>query len=92
MSGLVLRLKVKNSLEYLKVDAEHWEKVRTVGWYLNKENVVINRKGVSYEEFVGIGDGLKNMSGNVFDKRAKFLIPVGLDYVWSEYLGRFDLR
>ena len=88
----LLRLQVQNSLEYLIVDEAHWELVKDVRWVLGKDGMIRSKSGVSYDEFVGIEAGQKNMLDNPFDKRVKFLIDDHLEYRWSEYYGRFELR
>lgn len=79
----VLKLQVKNLDDMLIVDPADWDNVKDVRWMLSGEEVV-NRLGVSYDEFVGIV-GKKNRYGNKWDKRREFLIENHQKYVYNEY-------
>lgn len=86
-----LQLKVRGTFEYMIIDPSDWDGVRDVKWYF-KEGVVVNGLGVPYDEFVGLGENMKNMYGHTLDKRRQFLIDVGLQYEMCESEGCYILK
>jgi sulfatase maturation enzyme AslB (radical SAM superfamily) len=86
---LDLKLKLRNSGKYIKVDKQDWNLVKDIHWVL-RDNKVVTRNGRTYEDVIGL-KGHKNKMGSVFDKTRDNYIPNNKDWVFSKYHNQYIL-
>ena len=84
---LGLKLLVRNTGEYIKVDPQDWDMVKDIHWVFKNDRVeALN--GNTYEQVVGL-QGLKNKHGNKYDKRRDQFIPEDQEWQYSEYYQKY---
>lgn len=83
----VLKLLVRNTGEYIKVDPKDWDVVKDIHWVFKNDRVeALN--GNTYEQIVGL-KGVKHRCGDKYDKRRDHLIPEDQEWKYSEYHQKY---
>jgi len=83
-------LLVRSTDKFIIVDLVDWDNVKNVRW-TEEDGCICTEDGTVYEDFIGLQRTVKNMYGNIYDKRREFFVGVDENWVYSEYTSKYEL-